>query len=128
MSFDTPWWGDNSWVYDGVVTSLIYDDGTRSLYVAGTFDRINGGTPCKSIAVRSTEFMPQFRGVPVFGSSWCLLHEGERNFRASSGRDLYQSGLGAAIVKLTYVACSHARRLRYVRTDFQGKIPVPEVL
>lgn len=51
MSFDTPWWGDSSWVYDGVVTSLTYDTDTRSLYVAGAFDRVNGEAPCQSIAV-----------------------------------------------------------------------------
>lgn len=51
VSFDTPWWGDSSWVYDGVVTSLTYDKDTRSLYVAGAFDRVNGEAPCQSIAV-----------------------------------------------------------------------------
>ena len=29
-----------------------YDDDTRSLYVAGAFDRVNGDAPCQSIAVR----------------------------------------------------------------------------
>lgn len=51
VSFDTSWRGDLSWVYDGIVTSLVYDDDTRSLYVAGSFDRVNGEAPCKSIAV-----------------------------------------------------------------------------
>ena len=29
-----------------------YDDDTRSLYVAGAFDRVNGDAHCQSIAVR----------------------------------------------------------------------------
>jgi hypothetical protein len=32
-------------VYDGVATSLVYDADTRSLYVAGTFQLVNG-QPC----------------------------------------------------------------------------------
>ena len=55
MSFETPWWGDSAWIYDGVVTSLSYDDATRSLYVAGAFDRVNGEAPCQSIAVSNRE-------------------------------------------------------------------------
>lgn len=51
MSFENPWWGETEWVYDGVVTSLAYDEETRSLYVAGAFDRVNGDAPCQSIAV-----------------------------------------------------------------------------
>ena len=54
VSFNTPWWGDSAWIYDGVVTSLSYDDATRSLYVAGSFDRVNGEAPCQSIAVRAS--------------------------------------------------------------------------
>ncbi|CAM9779099.1 unnamed protein product, partial [Laminaria digitata] len=51
VSFNTPWWGDSAWIYDGVVTSLSYDAASRSLYVAGSFDRVNGEAPCQSIAV-----------------------------------------------------------------------------
>lgn len=69
MSFDTPWWGDSSWVYDGVVTSLNYDKDTRSLYVAGAFDRVNGEAPCQSIAVSAVHNLP-FHAVRV---CWCLL-------------------------------------------------------
>ncbi|CAM9802571.1 unnamed protein product, partial [Scytosiphon promiscuus] len=69
VSFDTPWWGDSSWVYDGVVTSLIYDDASRSLYVAGAFDRVNGEAPCQSIAVWRVD-----------EGSWACLHEASHGF------------------------------------------------
>ncbi|CAM9750655.1 unnamed protein product, partial [Ectocarpus sp. 13 AM-2016] len=87
VSFDTPWWGDSSWVFDGVVTSLTYDAATRSLYVAGAFDRVNGEAPCQSIAVWKMD-----------EGSWACLHETSHGFSVVTsllytGSMLYVAGV-----------------------------------
>ncbi|KAG5189684.1 hypothetical protein JKP88DRAFT_262058 [Tribonema minus] len=58
----------NDTVYDGVATSLVYDEESRSLFVAGTFQLVNG-RPCSSIAVWREELR-----------SWRCLYEEQHSF------------------------------------------------
>ena len=50
-----------------------YDDDTRSLYVAGAFDRVNGDAPCQSIAVR---FVRLCVCVCMRECVWCFMGGG----------------------------------------------------
>ncbi|CAM9997280.1 unnamed protein product, partial [Phaeothamnion confervicola] len=86
LAYDTPPEDESGTVYDGVATSLIYDDETRSLYVAGTFERV-GGMRCDSIAVWRED-----------SAAWTCLYEPHHSFSLITSLEytkqmLYVAGL-----------------------------------
>jgi hypothetical protein len=114
LSYEKPTGDTSGMVYDAVATSLVYDDDSRRLFVAGTFELVNGQpcdrwgcppAPCSSIIRSPTDENPSSCSIAVWWDElekWDCLREPRHSFSLITsllykGDMLYVAGIPSNI-------------------------------